>query len=155
MILVCYDLRQVWTNPVDPLALSYEKLVPILEMINRYLPEMEYIYAVNSAKIFSQCNPMIVGTGGLTLFPGTPLLEEAQRSEFTPLSEKEMLIELKAFVENLTCDCGFITHHTISGKNLTGPDFLQRKDTILTALDDEIRRGNMDIMTAIRRGKHG
>ena len=34
-------------------------------------------HAIQSAKIFSQCKPMLVGTGGLTLFPGTPLLEEA------------------------------------------------------------------------------
>ena len=64
-----------------------------------------------------------------------------------------MLIELKAFVENLRCDCGFITHHTISGKNLTCPDFPQRKDKILAAFDDEIKHGNMDILSAIRNGK--
>ena len=51
-------------------------------------------HAINSAIIFSQCKPMLVGTGGLTLFPGTPLFEEAQRGEFSPLSEKEMLEEL-------------------------------------------------------------
>ena len=52
-------------------------------------------HAINSAKIFSQCKPMLVGTGGLTLFPGTPLLEEAQRGEFDPLTEKEMLEEFR------------------------------------------------------------
>jgi radical SAM superfamily enzyme YgiQ (UPF0313 family) len=86
-------------------------------------------HAINSAKIFSQCKPMLVGTGGLTLFPGTPLLEEAQEGKFDPLSEKELLIELKTFVENLTCDCEFNTHHT-SGMNLTGPDFLKRKKVL-------------------------
>ena len=59
---------------------------------------------------------MLVGTGGLVLFPGTLLLEDVARGTFTPLSEKEMLIELKTFAEHLTCDCSFITHHTISGK---------------------------------------
>jgi hypothetical protein len=91
---------------------------------------------------------MLVGTGGLTLFPGTPLLEEAQRGEFSPLSEKEMLEELKLFVENLTCDCSFITHHTITGAN-----FLHRKDNIIAALDREIRHGDMDIYAAIRNRK--
>ncbi|MBQ6463921.1 MAG: radical SAM protein [Pseudobutyrivibrio sp.] len=110
-------------------------------------------HAINSAKIFSQCKPMLVGTGGLTLFPGTPLLEEAERGEFTPLSEKEMLIELKTFVENLTCDCYFITHHTISGKNLTGPDFLKRKDAIIAALENEIEHGDLDRMAVIRSRK--
>ena len=219
----------------NPLCMTYDRLAPILEMINKYLPDMEYIYtqgrvsdlknktvdelkklkelgmreisigvesgddwtldrinkgytssdileqchkledagieywmtflngvagrehshdhAVNSAKIFNQCKPMLVGSGGLTLFPGTPLLEEAKRGEFEPLSEKEMLEELKIFVENLTCDCYFITHHTISGINLTGPDFQKRKDKIIAALDREIKQGDMDRMAQIRRNK--
>ena len=219
----------------NPLVLPYDKLAPILEMIRRYLPKMEYVYlagrvtdlknktveelkklkelgmreislgvesgddwtldrihkgyhasdileqchkleeagidywmtflngvagkshskehAINSAKIFSQCRPMLAGTGGLTLFPGTPLLEEALRGEFDPLSEREMLEELKLFVENLTCDCAFITHHTVSGRNLTGPNFLQRKDRIVAALANEIEHGDLDRMAAYRRNK--
>lgn len=229
------DAMTIQLLSANPLALSYDRLEPILLMIRRYLPKMEYIYAatrvtdiknktveqlkamkelgvreislgvesgddwtlerinkgyhtsdiieqcaklteagvnfwmsflngvagkehshdhaVHSAEIFSQCKPMLVGTGGLVLFPGTPLLEEAQKGEFTPLSEKEMLIELKTFTEHLTCDCYFITHHTVSGKNLTGPDFLSRKDKIVAALDEEIKYGDMDALTAIRRNK--
>ncbi len=229
------DAKTIQLLSANPLALTYDKLAPILEKINQDLPHMEFIYtqgrvtdlknktveqlkslkdlglreislgvesgddwtldrvhkgyhaediieqcgklreagmdfwmsflngvagkehshdhAVNSAKIFSQCKPMLVGTGGLTLFPGTPLLIEAERGEFTPLSEKEMLIELKTFVENLTCDCSFITHHTVSGRNLTGPNFLERKDKILSALEHEIEHGDMDMMAAIRSSK--
>ncbi|MBR0277693.1 MAG: radical SAM protein [Clostridia bacterium] len=228
------EAKTIQLLSANPLALSYDKLAPILEMINKYLPKMEMIYtqgrvtdlknktveqlkslkdlgmkeislgvesgddwtldrinkgyhasdileqchkledagiqywmtflngvagrehshehAVNSAKIFSQCKPMLVGTGGLTLFPGTPLLEEAQRGEFEPLSEKEMLIELKTFVENLSCDCSFNTHHT-SGMNLTGPDFFKRKDKIIAALEHQIKYGDMDRLEAIRRNK--
>ena len=104
-------------------------------------------------EVFSRCHPTVVGTGGLTLFPGTPLLEEAQRGEFEPLSEKEMLEELIIFVENLNCDCAFITHHTISGTNLTGPDFLRRKEKIAAALQNTIDHGDLDRMAAIRRNK--
>ena len=229
------DATTIQLLSANPLALSYDRLLPYLELIRKYLPEMEYVYAatrvtdirnktveqlkamkelgvreislgvesgddwtlerinkgyhaadiieqchkldeagvaywmtflngvagkehsrdhaVHSAEVFSQCHPMLVGTGGLTLFPGTPLLEEAQRGEFTPLSEKEMLEELRLFVENLTCDCTFITHHTVAGQNLTGPNFLQRKDKIIAALDHEIRHGDMDRMAAIRRNK--
>ena len=110
-------------------------------------------HAIHSAEIFSQCKPMLVGTGGLTLFPGTPLLEEAQRGSFDPLSEKEMLEELKLFVENLTCDCSFITHHTISGVNLSGPDFLARKDKIVAELARQINHGDLDRMASFRRNK--
>ena len=97
--------------------------------------------------------PFVQPSGGLTLFPGTPLLEEAERGEFTPLTEKEMLIELKTFVENLNCDCVFITHHTISGANLTGPDFLARKEKIVATLQNTIDHGDLDRMAAIRRNK--
>lgn len=92
-----------------------------------------YQHAVNSAEIFNQIHPAVVGTGGLTLFPGTPLLEEARQGKFQPLSEKEMLEELKVFVENLDLDCTFITHHTIAMK-LSGPDFLRHKKKIIKAL---------------------
>lgn len=218
----------------NPLVMTYNKLLPILEKINEYLPDIEYVYAatrvsdiknksvdelahlkdlglreislgvesgddwtlkrvnkgynsediieqcnkltdagidfwmsflngvagkehsmdhaINSAEIFSQCNPMLVGTGGLTLFPGTPLLEEAKRGEFNPLSERELLIELKTFVEHLTCDCSFITHHTISA-SLSGPNFLDRKDDIVKTLDYEINHGNMDAYAEMRRNK--
>ncbi len=63
-----------------------------------------------------------------------------------------MLVELKVFVEHLTCDCYFNTHHT-SGIHLSGPDFLKRKDKIIEALDHEIRCGDMDALAAIRRNK--
>ncbi len=110
-------------------------------------------HAINSARVFSQTNPMVVGTGGLTLFPGTPLLDEAQAGEFDPLSEREMLEELLLFVENLDVDCSFITHHTIGGANLTGPDFLGRKAEIAAALRDELEHGDLGRMAALRRSK--
>jgi radical SAM superfamily enzyme YgiQ (UPF0313 family) len=218
----------------NPLALSYDRLMPRLELIKKYLPELEHMYtatrvsdiknktveqlrrlkeigvneislgvesgddwtlkrinkgytsedileqchkleeagiqywmtflngvagrehshehAVNSAKIFNQCKPMLVGTGGLTLFPGTPLLEEAQRGEFTPLTERELMRELLTFLELLTCDCALNTHHT-SSMNLTGPDFLKRKPQILEALRYGIEHFDMNELTSIRQNK--
>ena len=109
-------------------------------------------HAVNSAKIFNQLKPMLVGTGGLTLFPGTPLLEEAQRGEFTPLTERELMQELLTFLELLTCDCELNTHHT-SSMNLTGPDFLKRKPQILEALRYDIEHFDMDELANIRQNK--
>ena len=61
-----------------------------------------------------------------------------------------LLEEVLLFVENLTCDCSFITHHTIGGTNLTGPDFLGRKDQIVAALRNEIDHGDLDRMARIR-----
>ncbi len=62
-------------------------------------------------------------------------LEEAQRGEFTPLSEKELMEELKLFVENLECDCEFNTHQ------------------IIAALQYGIDHYDMDRLTAIRNNK--
>jgi hypothetical protein len=56
-------------------------------------------------------------------------------------------------VENLTCDCSFITHHTISGVNLSGTDFLSRKERIVAALERQISHGDLDRMSALRRYK--
>ena len=227
--------RTIQLISANPLALSYDRLAPILEKINEYLPNMEHIYtagrvtdlrnktvdqlrklrdlgmdeismgtesgddwtldrinkgyhandiveqcakldeagiaywhtflngvagrshshehAVNSAKIMSQTHPMLVDTGGLTLFPGTPLLDEAERGEFDPLTEREMLEELLLFVQNLTCDCSFITHHTVGGTNLTGPNFLERKDQIMAALQDGLVHANMDVLAWMRARK--
>ncbi|MBR4226340.1 MAG: radical SAM protein, partial [Candidatus Methanomethylophilaceae archaeon] len=39
------DARTIQLLSANPLALTYDRLAPILEMINRYLPKMERIYA--------------------------------------------------------------------------------------------------------------
>ena len=81
-----------------------------------------------------------------------PFLVNFLIGEFTPLTEKEMLIELKTFVEYLDCDCYFITHHTVSA-SLSGPNFLERKDEIVNTLNNEIEHGDMDRYAEIRRNK--
>ena len=114
--------------------------------------EHSHEHAVNSAKIFNQCKPYLVGTGGLTLFPGTPLLEEAKKGEFNPLTEKEMLIELRTFIENLEVNSYFITHHTIS-TNLSGPNFQENKELILAKLNDEINNIDEEKLSRYRKIK--
>ena len=99
-------------------------------------------HAVNSAKIFNQCKPMLVGTGGLALFPGTPLLEETKRGEFDPLDERELMQELYWFMEELNVDCRFTTHHT-SSLYLSGP-FLKNKERNLALLRDEMENGDLE-----------
>lgn len=115
--------------------------------------EHSHDHAVHSAEVFNQCHPMLVGTGGLTLFPGTPLLEEAGRGEFTPLDEREMMQELCTFLELLTCDCELNTHHT-SSLHLTGP-FLPRKQQLLDALQDAIDHADINAMARRRANKRG
>ena len=217
----------------NPMALSFDRLMPRLELIKRYLPELEHMYtatrvtdianksveqlrtlrevglneislgvesgddwtlqrinkgytsqdileqchkleeagiaywmtflngvagrehshdhAVNSAKVFNQCRPMLVGTGGLTLFEGTPLLDESRCGQFTPLTERELMEELKTFLELLSCDCELNTHHT-SSMNLTGP-FLSRKKQIMESLQYGIDHFDMEELARARQNK--
>ena len=113
--------------------------------------EHSHDHAVNSAKVFNQCRPMLVGTGGLTLFEGTPLLDESRCGQFTPLTERELMEELKTFLELLSCDCELNTHHT-SSMNLTGP-FLSRKKQILESLQYGIDHFDMEEMARRRQSK--
>ena len=62
------------------------------------------------------------------------------------------MIIWQTFVENLTVDCIFNTHH-ISSINLTGVNFLARKDSIIAALENQIQNGDLDKMSEIRRNK--
>lgn len=218
----------------NPLALSYEKLVRIFDLIHQYLPEMEHIYAgtriddmknktveelkdlkarglteiafgtesgddwtlrrinkgytsadileqcrkveeagipywvsflngvagkehssdhaIHSAEIFNQLHPLDVGSAGLTLFPGTPLLEDAEAGKFSPLSEREMLEEERLFAETLNVDCRFSAHHTVS-INLNTPDFLRDKEKILARIDYALEHGDLERYAEIRRQK--
>lgn len=109
-------------------------------------------HAIHSAEIFNQLHPMVVGTGGLTLFPGTPLLEEANRGEFDPLEEKELMEELLLFLETLECDCRLITHHTVS-MDLNDDDFLSQKNQIIAALKNGIEHFDMEVLSRRRQNK--
>lgn len=116
--------------------------------------ELSTQHALNSAEIFSQANPTVVGTGGLVLFEGTGLLAQYKKGKFHPLSEKGLMEELKLFIENLDFDGRFITHHTVS-MDLNNVDFRQNKDKILENLQHGIDNLDMDTLTQIRNNKRG
>lgn len=116
--------------------------------------ELSQQHALNSAKIFSQANPTVVGTGGLVLFEGTGLLALYKRGKFHPLSEKELMQELLLFIENLDFDGRFITHHTVS-MDLNNVNFKQNKEKIIKNLQKGIDNLDMGMLTKIRNNKRG
>jgi len=110
-------------------------------------------HALHSAEIFSQLHPQMVGTGGLVLFPGTELKEEAEKGEFDELNEKELMEELLLFIENLDCDPEiFITHHT-SSMNLSCRNFQEHKAEVVSNLKYGIEHFDMSRLTAVRQNK--
>lgn len=114
--------------------------------------ELSRQHAINSAKIFSQANPTVVGTGGLVLFEGTGLAALYKRGKFNPLSEKGLMEELKLFIENLDFDGRFITHHT-SSMDLNNGNFKDNKEKILENIQYGIDNLDMDRLTQIRDNK--
>lgn len=93
-------------------------------------------HALNSAKVFNQTNPKVIGTGGLTLFPGVELGQEARAGKFDPLTDREMMEELYLFLSNLEVGEQLITHHT-NAAQLTGR-FIDINPQVLATLRREI-----------------
>lgn len=108
-------------------------------------------HAENTARIFNETHPLVVGTGALVLFPRTPLAQEAACGTFDPQTEKGLLRELRLFLENLECDSMLITHHT-HALNLNGP-FLANKQESLRKLDYAIETYDEEIMAHRRAMK--
>ena len=111
-------------------------------------------HAVNSARIFSEANPTVVGTGGRVLFEGTGLLALYKKSKFQPLTERGLMEELKLFIENLDFNGRFITHHTVS-MDLNNVNFRDNKKRILENLQHGIDNFDMDRLSKIRNNKRG
>lgn len=57
--------------------------------------------ALESAKVFNQTHPKIIGSSMLTIFPESELYQEIQRGHWTEESELEKFAELKSLIENL------------------------------------------------------
>lgn len=109
---------------------------------------------MNSAKIFSEANPTVVGAGGLVLFEGTGLLALYKKSKFQPLTERGLMEELKLFIENLDFDGRFITHHTVS-MDLNNVNFKDNKKKIIENLQHGIDNLDMGRLAQIRNNKRG
>lgn len=107
-------------------------------------------HAVYSAEVFNRCHPSVVYVTSLVLFPGTPLLDDANAGKFDPLSERDLLVELRTFLDRLDVECGLVTHHTTSIDLSTG-DFLADKGRILAILDDVVENGDMGRLALRRR----
>ncbi len=58
-------------------------------------------HAHETAEVFNNLNPKIIGVSSLTAFPDTALYGAIESGEFTPASEVERLDELKAFMGEL------------------------------------------------------
>jgi Fe-S oxidoreductase len=94
------------------------------------------IHAIETAQIYNQLKPKMIGTNSLTLFPETDLYKEAKMGNFDDSTELERIIELKTFIEHLNTDTNLFTHHTSTVP--IGGKFPENKQKMLEQLQYEI-----------------
>jgi radical SAM superfamily enzyme YgiQ (UPF0313 family) len=67
------------------------------------------IGALETAKVFNQTHPQIIGSSMLTIYPGSELFDEIQAGNWSEQTELEKLEELKTLIENLDIPVYFAT----------------------------------------------
>ena len=93
-------------------------------------------HAIHTAEVFNKLHPYMVGTGSLVLFPGTQMTKWAQEGKFVPLTELELMKELRLFLSILNIPCALTAHHS-SALSIMGP-FPKNKEQMLAKLDNAI-----------------
>lgn len=73
---------------------------------------LSHQHALNTAEVFNSLHQKAIAITSFTMFPGTPLAEDAATGHFTPVSEKERLEELLLFIESLEVEADIWTSPT-------------------------------------------
>lgn len=107
--------------------------------------------AVNSARLFNQLAPYLIGVDSLTLFPGTELFEMAQRGEFVPAGEKERIQELQILIQNLQIKTHLLAN-TVSNFYPVTAFLPKEREKIIRELQVVLDTVDEAEMTAYRRG---
>ncbi len=83
--------------------------------------EGSHRHVLETARILSEIDPEYAGALTVTLIPGTPLYEQAQRGDFKPLSPFEFLAELKGIIKNSNfTNCFFSSMHASNYLSIRG-----------------------------------
>lgn len=93
-------------------------------------------HAIHTAEVFNKLHPYMVGTGSLVLFPGTQMSKWAEEGSFVPLTELELMKELRLFLSILNIPCLLSAHHSTALR--IGGRFPERKAEMLEKLDKAI-----------------
>lgn len=88
-----------------------------------------------TAALLSRVRPRMISTTGLTVFPDTPLFALRQTGTFTEASEREKILELLAFINNLTQSTFLYSLHYLNPVHCSAalPD---EKEKIVRALEN-------------------
>lgn len=97
-------------------------------------------HALNTARVLSKMDPDYVGALTVTLVPGTPLYQEWEQGEFSPISPLHSLKELKSMIEYSTfTNCFFSSMHASNYFAVRGR-LPQEKDRMINELETVLRK---------------
>jgi radical SAM superfamily enzyme YgiQ (UPF0313 family) len=99
-------------------------------------------HAAGSARVLNDVDPHFIRMRTLMLVPGTPLFDEFTRGEFEPLTRREILDEIRAFVADLQvtsrlCFDHFANPH-IFRMEWDGYKLPEEKTTVLETIDQAL-----------------
>ena len=97
--------------------------------------------AKETAKIFNQCHPKIIGPSMLTIYKTSKLYQEIKKGTWQEEMEIEKLIELRTLIENLNIETTFLTMGASNLIQVRG-DLPYGKKKMLKYLDDIIEHAD-------------
>ena len=96
-------------------------------------------HAIESAKVISAIDPDYVGFLTLMLERGTPIYEEVEKKEFHMLTPEEVMLETRAFLQNVeVTNCIFRSNHASNYMSLGGT-LPQNKNRLLEDIDEALK----------------
>lgn len=103
-----------------------------------------------TAELFNRINPYRINVMTMTIFEGTPLHAMVERGEFEPASEKEILLEMRDFIDGLTdCETLIDTGHDVNFVKFDG--LLPRdREGMVKLLDSRAHSMNEKILADYR-----
>ncbi len=103
-------------------------------------------HTLETARILTEIDPDYAGALTLTLIPGTPMYQQWQQGEFTPISPLESLRELKTIIENSSfTNCFFSSMHASNYLSIRGT-LPQDKESMIAELDYVQTKGDPSML---------
>ncbi len=103
-------------------------------------------HALETARVLSEMDPDYVGALTLLFTPGTPIHQDLQEGNFSPISQFQSLKELLTIIENSSfTDCFFSSMHASNYLAVRGR-LPQDRDRMLTQLKSMIDEGDTSLL---------
>lgn len=97
--------------------------------------QMWKAHAIETARLYNRIHPRNIWVLGLRLFPGTELYRQARAGLFEPLTPRQMLLEERLLVQELTVENCFFMDTTAMNRYTLAADLPEGKEGLLHAIN--------------------